>query len=166
MSKLLIIENRIEKVLLVCFVLPLLFRQMVVKLLVLFGPHCNISTYTQDCELKITIQTKFDALISNLNSYVKNEIVMTSWWRNIRKISKAISFVSSNPHIYQFSVINYFLSGRYFNYSILLHVLCQWKKQNVWKIAEKYDRICRKSYHYVDDVIRARETSIILNPTF
>ena len=37
--------------------------------------------------------------------------------------------------------------------------------QNVWKIAENWDLICYKSWHYVDDIIKARETSIILIPT-
>ena len=38
--KLPITENRIEKILLFRILLSLLFRQMGVKLLVLFGPHC------------------------------------------------------------------------------------------------------------------------------
>ena len=71
-SKLPITENRITEFLLVCFLLPLLFRQMVEKLLVLFGSHCKIF------ELKFSIRTKFDTLVSNLNSYVQYKIVMTS----------------------------------------------------------------------------------------
>ena len=118
-------QNRIEKLLLVRFLLPLLFGQMVEKLLVLFGSHCNISNCIQHYVLKFSIHTKFDTLISNLNSYVQYKIVMTSWWRNIRKISKTISSVSSNPHIYRFSVSNYFLFGRYFNCSILFRKLHQ-----------------------------------------
>ena len=60
------------------FLLPVMFRQMVVKLLILFGGHCNISAYAQDYELKFSIQTKFDTLISNPNSYVQYKIVMAS----------------------------------------------------------------------------------------
>ena len=56
----------------------LLFRQIVKKLFILIGPHCNISAYTQDYELKFTIQAKFDTLISNLNSYVQYKVIMTS----------------------------------------------------------------------------------------
>ena len=47
-------ENRIEKLLLVCFLLPFLFRQMVEKLRGLFGPHRIISAYAQNYELKLT----------------------------------------------------------------------------------------------------------------
>ena len=43
-----------------------------------FGPHCNISAYAQDYELKFSIQMNFDTLISNLKSYFQYEIVMTS----------------------------------------------------------------------------------------
>ena len=105
------------------FLLQPLFRQMIEKLLIRFGSHCNISAYAQHYEFKFSIRTNFDTLISNLNSYVQYKIVMTSRWRNIRKISKTISFVSSNPHIYRFSVTNYFLFGRYFNYSIIF-IIC------------------------------------------
>ena len=77
-SKLPINENRIEKLLVVRFLLLLLFRPIVEKLRILFGPHCNISAYTQDQELKFSIQMNFDTLISNLKSYFKYEIVMTS----------------------------------------------------------------------------------------
>ena len=73
-SKVPITENRIEKLLLVRFLLPLLFRQMVEKLLVIFGSHCNISACTQHFELKFSRDTKFDTLISNLNSAMSDEI--------------------------------------------------------------------------------------------
>ena len=59
-------ENGIEKLLLVRFLFPFLFRQMVEKLCILFEPHCIISDYTQDYELKFSTQTNFDTLISNL----------------------------------------------------------------------------------------------------
>ena len=49
----LFLDNRIEKLLLVPFLWPLLIRQMVENLCVLFGPHCIISAYTQDYELKL-----------------------------------------------------------------------------------------------------------------
>ena len=137
---------------------------MVEKLCILSGSHCNISAYSQHLELKFRIHAKFDTLISNLNSYVQYKIVMTSWWLNIRKISKTISFVSSNLHIYRFSVTNYFLFGRYFNYSILFHNLCQKATFfiNSWKVG----LYCQKSLHYVDDIIRTRETSVNSNPIF
>ena len=77
-GKLLITENRIEKLLLVPLLLLLLFGQIVIELLVLSGPRCNISTYTQDYEFKFSIQTKFDTLISNLSSYVQYKINMMS----------------------------------------------------------------------------------------
>ena len=102
------LNGRIEKLLLVRFLLPLLFRQMIEKLVVLFGSHCNISAYTQHFELKFSILTKFDTLISNLNSYVQYNIVVMSLCCNIRKISKTICFVSSKPHIYRFCVTSYF----------------------------------------------------------
>ena len=53
-SKLPTTENRIEELLMVCFLLSFLFSQIVEKSLVLFGPYCIISTYTQDYELKFT----------------------------------------------------------------------------------------------------------------
>ena len=37
---------------------------------------------------------------------------------------------------------------------------------NFRKIDAKWDRICQVSWYYVDDVVRTRETSVILNPTF
>ena len=77
-SKLPINENRIEKFLLVRFLLLLLFRLIVEKLRILFGPHCNISAYTQDYELKFGIQMNFHTLISNLKSYFQYGIVMMS----------------------------------------------------------------------------------------
>ena len=74
-----ITENRIEKLLLVRFLLPSLFGQMVEKLCILaFGPHCIISAYTLDYALKISIQTNFDTLISNFKLYFQYDIVMTS----------------------------------------------------------------------------------------
>ena len=76
-SKFAINQNRIEKLLLVRYLLLLLFRVMVKKLRI-FGPHCNISVYTQDYELNISIQINFDTLISNLKSYFQYKIVMTS----------------------------------------------------------------------------------------
>ena len=72
-----ITENRIEKLLLVRFLLPFLFRQMDEKLRILFEPHCIISAYTQDYELKFSTQTNFDTLISNLKFYFQYDIVMT-----------------------------------------------------------------------------------------
>ena len=108
-----ITENRIETLHWFVFLLPLFFRQMVEKLLVLFGSHCNIPACTQHYELEFSIATKFNTLISNLNSYVLFE-----------KFSKTISFVSSNPHFYRFSVANYFF-GRYFKCSKTFHNLCQ-----------------------------------------
>ena len=45
------------------------YRQMVEKLCVLFGPHCFLSAYTQDYELKFSTQTNFDTLISHLKFY-------------------------------------------------------------------------------------------------
>ena len=51
---------------------------MVENLLVVFGSHRNISAYTQHFELKFSIPTKLDTLISNLNSYVQYKIVITS----------------------------------------------------------------------------------------
>ena len=76
--KLPINENRIEKLLLVRFLLLLLFRLIVKKLCIIFGPHCNFSAHTQDYELKFSIQMNFDTLISNLKSYFQYEIVMMS----------------------------------------------------------------------------------------
>ena len=67
-----------KEIALVRFLLLLLFRLTVDKLCILFGPHCNISAYTQDYELKFGIQMNFDTLISNLKSYFQYEIVMTS----------------------------------------------------------------------------------------
>ena len=59
------------------FLLLLLF-QLIVEKLCIFGPHCNISVYTQDYELKLSKQMNFDTLISNVKSYFEYEIVMTS----------------------------------------------------------------------------------------
>ena len=70
-------KNRIEKFLLVRFLLMLLFRLIVEKLRI-FGPHCNISANTHDYELKISILTNFETLMSNLKSDFQYEIVMTS----------------------------------------------------------------------------------------
>ena len=120
----------------------LLFRPMVEKLHIIFGPNCNISAHTYDYGLKFSTQTKFDTLILNLNSYVHYRIVMTSLRRNIRKISKTISFISSNLHIYRSSFTNYFLFSRYFNYGITFHKMCQ--KSKILKIAKRWDHICRK----------------------
>ena len=67
----------------VLFLLPLLFRQMVQKHYSFFLGHIAISqpilaSYAQHYELKFSMHTKFDTLISNLNSYVQYKIVMTS----------------------------------------------------------------------------------------
>ena len=70
-SELPILENRVEKLLLVCFYGLFLFRQMVEKLWVLSGPYCIISAYTQDYEFKLSIQTNFD---TNLKSQIKFSI--------------------------------------------------------------------------------------------
>ena len=56
-------------VIIICFVLPILFEQMFEKLGVLFEPHCIISHYAQDHELKINTQIRFDALVSNMTIY-------------------------------------------------------------------------------------------------
>ena len=47
-------ENRIEKLLLVHVLLSFLFSPIAEKWLVVFGPYCIISAYTQDYELKFT----------------------------------------------------------------------------------------------------------------
>ena len=65
LKKLLITENRTEKLLLVHFYC-LFVKEDGQKLCVPFGPHCIISACTQDYELKLNIQTNFDTLISNL----------------------------------------------------------------------------------------------------
>ena len=70
-SELSITKNRIQKLLLVRFLLPLLFRQMVEQLHVFWESHSNISAYAQDYELKFSIRTKFDTLTSNLNLHVQ-----------------------------------------------------------------------------------------------
>ena len=36
-----------------------------------------------------------------------------------------ISFIRSNPHIYQSSATNYFPFGIYFNYGIIFYKVCQ-----------------------------------------
>ena len=82
------------KLLLVHFLLPLLFRQVVKKLRILFGPLFNISAYSEGYDLKFSIQTKFDTLISNLKSHFQYDIFMMSSWRNVWKTSKPTSFVS------------------------------------------------------------------------
>ena len=77
-SKLPITENRIENLLLVRFLFPFLFRQMVEKLCIPIGPPCIISVCVQDHELKFSTQTNFDALIPNLKFHFQYDIVMTS----------------------------------------------------------------------------------------
>ena len=67
-----------EWTILVHFLLLLLFGQIVENIRILFGPHCNISAYAQDYELKFSIQTKFDTRTSNLRSYFQYKAVMTS----------------------------------------------------------------------------------------
>ena len=47
-------ENRIEKLLLVRFLLLFLFSPIVKKWLIVSGPYCIISAYTQDYELNFT----------------------------------------------------------------------------------------------------------------
>ena len=86
---------------------------------VLFGPHRNISAYTQSYELKISTQTNCDTLISTLKL---NFNVISLWRRNdviFEKSAKIISFVNSYLYIYWFSIINNFSFGRYYKYSIL-----------------------------------------------
>ena len=118
MFKLPIAENRIE--LLVRFLLPLLFRQMVENLWVLFGLYCNISAYTKEYELKFSIQTNFDTLISNLKSYFQYYVVMMSCSKNFLKNSFA-----NSPHIYRFSVTNNHIFGTNHKYSILFPTMSQ-----------------------------------------
>ena len=77
-SELPITENRIEKLLLVRFLLILLLRPMVEKFPILFGQNCNIKDY----ELKFSTQRKFDTSILNLNLYVRYKVVMTPKLRN------------------------------------------------------------------------------------
>ena len=50
---------------------------------------------------------------------------------------------------------------RYCNFLVILQYLSQKSKI----LAEKWDTICQKSWHYVDDLIRTRETSTNWNPT-
>ena len=71
-------KTELEKLLLVHFLLLLLFGLIIKKSIVLFGPHCNISTCAQDYELKFSIQMNFDTLISNLKSYFQYDIVVMS----------------------------------------------------------------------------------------
>ena len=72
MTKVPRIENRIENLLLVYFLVPLLFRYMVDKLILFLGQIAiSQPILTQDYKLKLSIHTKFDTLISNLNSYVQ-----------------------------------------------------------------------------------------------
>ena len=59
-------ENRIQKLLLVHFLLSFLFRLIVEIVYILFRPHCIISASIQDFELKLSTETKFDTLSSNL----------------------------------------------------------------------------------------------------
>ena len=61
--------------------------------------HIAISQPMLNIELKVSMDTKFDILILDLNSYVPYKIVMTSVWHNIRKISETTNFVGST-HIY------------------------------------------------------------------
>ena len=70
-------QNRIEKFLLVRFLLMLLFRLIVEKLSIC-GQHCNASANTQDYELKISIHINFNTLMSNLKSYFQYGIDVTS----------------------------------------------------------------------------------------
>ena len=75
LSKLPINENRLEKLLLVCFLFPFFLGRWS-KNNAFFGPHCIIPAYIY--ELKVNIQTNFDTLISNLKSHFQYKIVMTS----------------------------------------------------------------------------------------
>ena len=63
-----ITENRTENLLLV--------RSFFIAVFV--WADFNISAYAQHYEMKFNISTKIDTLISNLNSYVLYEIVLTS----------------------------------------------------------------------------------------
>ena len=73
-----ITENRIEETLLVRFLLLLLFGQIVEKLRILLGHVAIPQPILKTMSLKFRIQTKFDTLISNLKSYFRHKIVMTS----------------------------------------------------------------------------------------
>ena len=69
-----ITENRTEKLLLVHF----LFLGRWSKNYSFFScVTCNISAYAKHFQMKFSIHTKFDTLISNLNLYVQCKIVMT-----------------------------------------------------------------------------------------
>ena len=76
MSELPITENRIEKLLLICFLLSFLFGQL--ENCVVFGSHCITSAYTHDNESKLNTETNFDTLIPNLKLNFQYDIVMTS----------------------------------------------------------------------------------------
>ena len=84
----------------------LLLRQRAKTFCLLFGPHCIISSETQGNELKFSIHTNFGTLISNLKLYFQYNIVISSWWRYIRKVGKTTSFINSNPQIYWYILIN------------------------------------------------------------
>ena len=71
-------ENRIQKLLLVRYLLSFLFRRIVEILFVLVRPHCIISVSFQDFELKLSTQTNFDTFILNLKFKFQYDIVMTS----------------------------------------------------------------------------------------
>ena len=75
---LIINENKIDNLSQVCILFLLLFRLIVTKLRILSGPHCNISAFTQDYELKFSTQMNCDTLISNRKSYFQYEVVMMS----------------------------------------------------------------------------------------
>ena len=81
------------------FLLPLLFGQMVEKLLILSGSYCNISAYAQHYELKFSIRTNFDTLISILTHMSK----IKSLWRYDDVIfEKSVKRYASSAQIHIF----------------------------------------------------------------
>ena len=75
------------------------------------------------------------------------------------------SFTPTQIHILINSVtqiILFLVDITHITYFFLMWV----KNQNIWKIDQKGDLICQKSYHHVDDIIRTRETYVILIQLF
>ena len=99
--KLLITGNRIEKLLLVRFLLLFCLGRYS-KNTDSFRPHCIISAYAQGYELKFNVQANFNAFILNLKLYFQYSIVMTSWWHNIWKIV----LCQLKLHIFRLSATN------------------------------------------------------------
>ena len=91
-------------------------------------------------------------------------MMWSSWWRNIRKISKMISFVSSNPLIYRFSVTNYFAFVRYVSCSILFHNLCQ--KSKIFERQLKNGTVFVRKLALCRWRHQNKKTSINSNPNF